>query len=109
MRKKSMDKLKDSIRAKTVRSRGVGLSRAIGDLNPVLRGWFGYFKQAHHRTFDILDGFVRRRLRALLRKQQKRPGLGLCRADHQRWTNAFFADAGLFALHTAWQTARQSR
>ena len=23
--------------------------------------------------------------------------------------NAYFADAGLFALHTAWQIARQSR
>jgi RNA-directed DNA polymerase len=38
-----------------------------------------------------------------------RPGLGICRADHQRWPNAFFANAGLFALHTAWQAARQSR
>ena len=52
---------------------------------------------------------VRRRLRAMLRKQERRPGVGHCRADHQRWPNAFFADAGLFALHTAWQTARQSR
>ena len=29
--------------------------------------------------------------------------------DHQRWPNAYFANAGLFALHTAWQSARQSR
>jgi RNA-directed DNA polymerase len=109
VRKKSLDKLKDRIREQTGRSRGVSLDRVICDLNPVLRGWFGYFKQAHHRTFGILDGFVRRRLRALLRKQQKRPGQGICRADHRRWSNAFFANAGLFALHTAWQTARQSR
>ena len=27
----------------------------------------------------------------------------------QRWTNAFFAQAGLFALHTAWLAARHSR
>ena len=109
-----MDKLKDSIRAqnwraKTGRSRGVSLERVIADLNPGLRGWFGYFKQAHHRTFDILDGFVRRWLRAFLRKQQKRPGRGKCRADHQRWPNAYFANAGLFALDTAWHAARQSR
>jgi RNA-directed DNA polymerase len=109
VRKKSRNKLKDSIRAKTGRSRGVSLATVIADLNPSLRGWFGYFKQAHYRTFDIVDGFVRRRLRALLRKQQKRPGQGRCRADHQRWSNAYFADAGLFALHTAWQTARQPR
>lgn len=109
VRKKSWDKLKDGIRAKTGRSRGVSLARVIADLNPILRGWFGYFKQAHYRTFDIVDGFVRRRLRAFLRKQQKRPGHGISLADHQRWTNAYFANAGLFALHTAWQAARQSR
>ena len=66
-------------------------------------------KHAHHTTFGKLDGFVRRRLRAVLRKQEKRPGRGICRADHQRWPNAFFAEAGLFALHTAWLSARQSR
>ena len=52
---------------------------------------------------------IRRRLRAMLRKQARRPGVGNCRADHQRWPNAYFANAGLFTLHTAWQTARQSR
>ena len=109
VRKKSLNKLKDSIRAKTSRSRGDSLERVIKDLNRVLRGWFGYFKQAHVTTFGILDGFVRRRLRAFLRKQQKRPGRGICRADHHAWPNAFFAKAGLFALHAARQTARQPR
>jgi RNA-directed DNA polymerase len=51
--------------------------------------------------FGALDGFVRRRLRAILRKQEKRPGLGRCHADHQRWPNAFFAAQGLFALQLA--------
>ena len=109
VRTKSLDKLKDRIREKTGRSRGDSLARIIADLNRTLRGWFGYFKQAHHHTFGILDGFVRRRLRALLRKQEKRPGRGHCRADHQRWPNAFFANAGLFALQAAWQSARQPR
>ena len=109
VRKKSLDKLKDGIREKTGRSRGDSLKRIIADLNPKLRGWFGYFKHAHCYTFGTIDGFVRRRLRALLRKQDKRPGAGVCRADHQRWPNAYFANAGLFALQTAWQTARQSR
>ena len=109
VRKKSMDKLKDGIREKTGRSRGDSLKRIIADLNPQLRGWFGYFKHARHHIFGIIDGFVRRRLRALLRKQDKRPGAGTCRADHQRWPNAFFANAGLFALQTAWHAARQPR
>ena len=109
VRQKSLNKFKDSIREKTRRTRGDSLACAVADLNPLLRGWFGYFKHAHHTTFGKLDGFVRRRLRAVLRKQEKRPGRGVCRADHQRWPNAFFAEAGLFALHTAWLSARQSR
>jgi RNA-directed DNA polymerase len=109
VRKKSLDRFKDAIRAKTRRSRGDSLERIVVDLNRTLRGWFAYFKHAHPRTFIVLDGFVRRRLRALLRKQEKRPGFGATRNDHQRWPNAFFAQAGLLALHTAWQTARHSR
>jgi RNA-directed DNA polymerase len=109
VRKKSLVRLKDAIRAKTRRTRGVSLGQVIGDLNPTLRGWFGYFKHAQPRTFATLDGFVRRRLRALLRKQEKRPGFGRCHADHRRWPNTFFAEAGLFALHTAWLAAKHPR
>lgn len=109
VRKKSLARLKDTIRDKTRRTRGQSLARIIDDLNPVLRGWFGYFKHAHPNTFLGVDKFVRRRLRAVLRKQAKRPGFGRCRADHQRWPNAFFATAGLVALHAAWQDARHTR
>jgi RNA-directed DNA polymerase len=109
VRKKSLTRLKDAIRGKTKRTRGDSLACIIADLNRTLRGWFGYFKHAHPRTFVVIDRFTRRRLRSLLRKQQKRPGLGRCRNDHQRWPNVFFAQAGLLALDTAWQTARHSR
>jgi len=110
VRKKSLNKLKDSLRAKTERMRGDSLARIVADLNRTLRGWFGYFKHAHHTTFATLDAFTRRRLRALLRRQEKRPSrMGRSLEDHQRWPNAFFAKAGLFALHTAWLSARQSR
>ncbi|MCI0667030.1 MAG: group II intron reverse transcriptase/maturase, partial [Methylococcaceae bacterium] len=109
VRKKSLSRFKDGIRAKTRRTRGESLGCIIADLNPMLRGWFGYFKHAHSSTFRKLDGFVRRRLRALLRKQEKRPGLGRCLADQKRWNNAFFAAAGLFALYPTWQTERHPR
>lgn len=109
VRKKSLTRFKDSIRAKTRRTRGDSLTRIIADLNPVLRGWFGYFQHAHPYTFEALDGFIRRRLRARLRKQEKRPGFGRCLADQKRWNNAFFAAAGLFALNTGWLAARHSR
>jgi RNA-directed DNA polymerase len=109
VRRKSLTRLKDSIRQRTRRTRGEALARIVADLNPVLRGWFGYFKHAHRNTFVRLDKFVRRRLRAILRKQEKRPGFGRCQADHQRWPNAFFAQTGLFALDAARQAARHSR
>jgi RNA-directed DNA polymerase len=63
-------------------------------LNPTLRGWFNYFKHAHPMTFSRMDSFVRRRLRAILRKQEKRPGMGRCREDHQRWPNKFLLLTG---------------
>ena len=59
VRKKSLDKLKDSIRDKTRRTCGQSLARVIATLNPVLRGWFGTFKQVHPTTFRDLDGFIR--------------------------------------------------
>ncbi len=109
VRKKSLNRLKDNIRARTRRTCGQSLARIIENLNPMLKGWFAYFKHAHPFTFQRLDQFIRRRLRSLLRKQNKRPGFGRNRADHQRWPNAYFAQAGLLALHTAWTTARHSR
>ena len=109
VRKKSLKALKERVRHKTRRSRGDSLARIIDDLNPMLQGWFGYFKHATPNLFARIDGFVRRRLRAVLRKQDKRPGFGLCQNDHQRWPNAFFANSGLFTLHEAYEQARQSR
>jgi RNA-directed DNA polymerase len=109
VRKKSRHKLFERLRAHTRRTRGDSLTKVIADLNPTLRGWFNYFKHAHPMTFSIVDGFVRRRLRALLRKQQKRPGHGHTRADHQRWPNAFFAAQGLFTLTEAHVAARRPR
>jgi RNA-directed DNA polymerase len=109
VRKKSLDKLKETIRDKTRRTRGQSLAAVIVDLNRTLRGWFGYFKHAHPRIFPELDKLIRRRLRAMLRKQSRRSGFGKAYAFHRRWPNASFANAGLFAFHTAWQAARQSR
>ncbi len=109
VRKKSLDKLKETIREKTRRTRGQSLKVVVADLNRSLRGWFGYFKHARPSIFDELDRMIRRRLRAMLLKQDKRPGVGNEQRDHRQWPNAFFANAGLIALHTAWQSARQPR
>ncbi len=105
VRGKSLRAFKDKVRAKTRRSRGDSLKRIIADLNPLLRGWFGYFKHARPRLFQRLDQMIRRRLRAILRKQERRPSMGRSEADHRRWTNAFFAAQGLFALKEAHDAA----
>lgn len=109
VRKKSLTALKDKVRQLTRRTRGDSLGRIIAELNPMLRGWYGYFKHAQGRVFQTLDALIRRRLRALLRRQEKRPGFGRCHADHCRWPNAFFAEAGLFTMVEARRQASQSR
>lgn len=109
VRRKSLQAFRDRIRAKTRRTRGESLPAIIAELNPMLKGWFGYFKDAHPYTFSGMDGLIRRRLRALLRKQEKRPGAGRCLADHQRWPNAFFARLGLFTMTEAHAVVGQSR
>jgi RNA-directed DNA polymerase len=109
VRRKSLLALRERIRQKTRRTRGDSLACIIADLNPTLRGWFHYFKHTQPWVHQLTDGFVRRRLRAILRKQDKRPGMGKCRDDHLRWPNTFFAAQGLFTLTTARELASQSR
>jgi len=109
VRSKSLKRFKDKIRLKTRRTRGDSIEQIISDLNPTIKGWFGYFKHAHHYTFNSLDGFIRRRLRAVLSKHQKRPDSGRTGKDHRQWPNAFFAERGLFTMREAHLLARQSR
>ncbi len=108
-RQKSMDKLKDAIRAKTGRNVGKGLAMVIADINPTLRGWFGYFQHSFRPTFRMVDGWVRRRLRSILRRQQRREGISKTRgADHVRWPNAYFTKLELFSLQAARDAVSQS-
>jgi RNA-directed DNA polymerase len=106
-RTKSLMKFKDTIRAKTKRKTGGSLRAIIGSLNPTLRGWFEYFKHSHPKIFGSLDGWIRMRLRSILRKRLGKTGRGRG-ADHYRWRNAFFAEHGLYSLKAAHALARQS-
>jgi len=106
-RPKSLTKFKDTIRAKTRRNSGKSLTAVIESLNLTLRGWFGYFKHCYRTTFSSLDGWIRRRLRSLLRRQQHMYGISKG-ADNQRWPNRYFAAQGLFNLKTADVRLRQS-
>jgi RNA-directed DNA polymerase len=99
-RKKSLAKMKDTIRAKTKRTNGNSLQWIVGTLNATLRGWFGYFRHCHWNVFSDLDSYLRGRLRSILRKRAGRRGRGRG-LDHQRWPNVYFADLGLYSLKSA--------
>jgi len=109
VRKKSLMSFRDKVRAKTKRNRPGSLKEIIDDLNPMLRGWFGYFKHAHRNTFKANDSFVRRRLRALILRRNKKKGWGMNINAHRKYPNTYFAKLELFTSHEAWAIACQSR
>ena len=106
-RRKAWDRLKDKVRALTPRTSGVALETTVTQLNEVLRGWYGYFQHSHRTTFPRVDGYIRGRLRAILRKRAGRRGRA-CGTDHQRWRNHYFTELGLFSLTQAHRSAVQS-
>ena len=101
VRPKSLDKLKATVRAKTKRTDGRSLACIIADLNRTLRGWHGYFGRCWVRVHSSLDGWIRRRLRSLLRKRRRLKGISRHGEDEKRWPNRFFAAQGLFSLKAA--------
>lgn len=109
-RAKAIRGVRDKIRQHTGRQPGKSLLAIISRLNPILRGWFEYFKHAQHNLFRYIDGFVRRRLRSILRKFHKKSGgTGRNVLDHKAWPNTFFAKLGLFTMHEAYVNASESR
>jgi len=100
LRQKSLAKFKETIRSKTKRTNGHSLQAIIVNVNRTLRGWYKYFKHSGRTTLPELDGWIRMRLRSILRKRTGRrgPGYGL---DITGCPNAFFAGQGLFSLTMA--------
>jgi RNA-directed DNA polymerase len=107
-RKKSLAKLKDSLRAKTPRTSGHSMPCVIGEVNQTLRGWFVYFQHSSYRNvYRDIDRWLRGRLRSILRKRSGRKGRGRG-LDHHRWPNRYFAELRLFSLVAAHATVVQS-
>lgn len=107
-RKKAIQKMRDTIRAKTIRQNGRSIQCVIADVNKTVRGWFAYFKHGtDQRLYRNQDAWIRMRLRSILRRRDHRRGRGRGR-DHQLWPNAYFADRGLFSLVAARAAAVQS-
>jgi RNA-directed DNA polymerase len=103
---KSVQKLKETLRPLTRRTRGESLQVIIANVNRVLRGWFEYFKHGGKNRRKGLDQWLRERLRSLLRKRAKRKGMASGR-EHVEWPNRFFTAQGLRSLLRNPRTARQ--
>lgn len=70
----SLDRLRDRLRVLLRGTRGRKMASVIERINPVLRGWAGYFKLSQSkRALEKLDGWVRRKLRCAVWRQWKRP------------------------------------
>ncbi|MNZ58999.1 Group II intron-encoded protein LtrA [compost metagenome] len=70
----SLKRAKDRIRQLTWRWKGQSLDTTLEDLNAYLRGWGGYFSWTQApRPLSDLDEWIRRRLRAILWHQWKKP------------------------------------
>jgi RNA-directed DNA polymerase len=97
VRLKSIQKFRDRIRGLTKKTCGKSIQKVIAEVNPVLRGWYGYFKNVTKYTLGTFDGFVRRRLRAIIQRQNKKKsfGAGWC---NLKIPNKFFASMGLFNM-----------
>ena len=69
----SRERLAEKVRKTLREARGGSLKRAIARLNPILRGWVAYFRLTEVKgVLEDFDGWIRRKLRALLWRQWKR-------------------------------------
>lgn len=81
--RKSEKRFKAKLKCLTRRNRGISLEQLIREINPVLRGWLNYFRNAKmHRRLRNLEGWLRRRLRCYRLKQCKR-AIGIARFLHR--------------------------
>lgn len=70
----SLKRLRGRLNERLRGARGRKMADVIERINPVLRGWAGYFKLSQSkRPLEELDGWVRHKLRCILWRQWKRP------------------------------------
>lgn len=70
----SVKRAKVKIRQITRSGRGRNIVAVIEELNVFLRGWFGYYRLSEvKQAFDLLDQWIRHRLRKILWQQWKTP------------------------------------
>jgi group II intron reverse transcriptase/maturase len=93
----AMKRIRQRVRELTPRSRCHDDMRVvIADINPVLRGWGGYFRTGNAaKRFNQLDSYVWSRLRTL---RVKRKGRNVRSGDLDRWSRDYFVSLGLHRL-----------
>lgn len=104
IRPRSVKQVKNRIKPMTKRANGKSLEAIIARVNPVLRGVLGYFAQAAQTSLEALDGWVRGRLRNILKHRCKRRGRASLK-EHLRWPNHYFEELGLYSLIRAQEEA----
>jgi RNA-directed DNA polymerase len=91
----SRQRLGEKIRQTLRGAQGRSVKQVIAELNPILRGWVAYFRLTEEKgVLEELDGWIRRKIRALLWRHWKR---GYTRAQN-------LIRAGL-SHERAWQSA----
>ena len=94
---RSRKRLRAKVRAKTGRDRcHADIREVIASINPILRGWRGYFRTGNAAdVFIAMDRWVVDRLRRLL---VKRYGRNLRAARSEAWTHEWLEAHGLYRL-----------
>lgn len=98
-RRESLAKMKARLTELTPRGRSGSIESIAKEINPILRGWFYYFRHCRKTIFTELDAKLRGRLRRLLLKRHRRNPERLPR--NHRWPNDYFTSAGLISLREA--------
>ena len=101
--------LRDKVRAVTSRSRTERpVAAVVAELNPVLRGWAGYFRNGNSgRKFNAVDSYVHERLAIFASRKHGLRG----RNWATRYTQGWATRLGVFRLsgNVHWVTAHASR
>jgi RNA-directed DNA polymerase len=110
VRKKSRLKPRARVRQLAKRSNGKSLTFIIDKSDAVLRGWHNCLKGAGFSCFNPIDGFIRRRVRAMLAKRSKiYKSFGGSKAARMKWLDAFFRKKGHISLVERAKAAKACR
>ena len=95
--------LRDKVRAATSRSRTERpVAAVVAELNPVLRGWAGYFRKGNSaRKFEAVDQYVHERLAIFTSSKHVLSG----RNWAARYNYGWISRLGVFRLSGKWHGA----